>query len=147
MRHAWWTRAWQAPQLLGGVLCAALGLRIMIVAVGEARAARAAAPAPETEPALRQLAEQISAPAEEIEALPAPAPAPEVKSLRLFLSVVVGPERSEVFVNGARLGLSPYLGDFTCKQGESLAIDIVPVERPLITRRATCAGKTVLIRD
>jgi hypothetical protein len=151
MKQSWvqWTRC--ASQLLGAGLGAALGLRIMIGAIAEAQALRAAAlepPAPE-QPALLALAEELTPPPP---AAPPPqrsrhGEAPTGPSVRLMLSVVVGPERSEVYVNGRRLGLSPYLGDFTCKHGENLKIEVVPVRKPLITRQAKCVGQTLLIRD
>lgn len=147
--RARWARAWQGPQLLGGALCAALGLRIMIGAIAEARAAKVVPSPPEQKPALLDMADQMIGEGPELPLPPPPvtAPAATAKSLRLFLSVVVGPERSDVFVNGTRLGLSPYLGDFTCKHGEDLQIEVVPAKGPLITRQAKCAGQTVLIRD
>jgi hypothetical protein len=146
---AWIGRTQLGLSLLAAALCAALGLRIMIDAIGEARTARAAAvPKPERPPLL-DLAEELTARPE-----PPPPGAPDeteeeqpVRSLRLFLSVVVGPERSEVFVNGARLGLSPYLGDFTCKEGEDLDVQVVPTHGALIMRQAKCGGQTLLIRD
>lgn len=149
MTATWMGRTQMGLSLLAAALCAALGLRIMIDAIGEARVARAVvAPKPERPPLL-ELAEELTA------RPPQPPPAepeePEeeqgTRSLRLFLSVVVGPERSEVFVNGARLGLSPYLGDFTCKEGEDLHVQVVPTHGALITRQAKCGGQTLLIRD
>lgn len=71
----------------------------------------------------------------------------ESSSLRLTLSVLAGSERSEVFVNGRRLGASPYLGDYTCKRGESLRFEVVPKNGPLIVRHAVCQGTAVRIRD
>lgn len=151
MKRGWiqWTGC--TSQLLGAGLGAAVGLRIMIGAITEAQAGRAAAaiePREPEKPALLVLAEELTTPPPP---LPPPPPRPNDppsgQSVRLMLSVVAGPERSEVYVNGRLLGLSPYLGDFTCKQGESLKIEIVPVRQPLITRQAKCAGRTVLIRD
>jgi hypothetical protein len=139
-------RASKGAQLLGGLLFAALGLRVMTLAISDARARRAPV----------QLASGQSAPGGAGPSVP-PArarhvPAPERNGavsgapLRLMLSVVAGPERSEVFVNGSRLGLSPYLGDYTCKAGEPLRIEVVPAHQGLITRSATCEGRTLLIR-
>jgi hypothetical protein len=138
-------RASKGAHLLGGLLCAALGLRVMTLAIADAQARRAPA----------RLASSESAPGAGISAAPARAqhvPAPERNAavaaapLRLMLSVVAGPERSEVYVNGSRLGLSPYLGDYTCKAGEPLRIEVVPAHQGLITRSATCEGQTLLIR-
>ena len=150
MIPVWMDRARRTCQLLGAALCAALGLRIMLGAISEARAQRVVAPVAQPDaikPPLLGLADEM------VGSKVAPvAPKPEAKaksgaSLRLMLSVTVGPERSEIFVNGTRLGLSPYLGDFTCKEGESLEIQVVPVHLPLVTRQAKCVGKTLLIRD
>jgi hypothetical protein len=122
----------------------------MIGAIAEVQAVRVAAtpelPAPEQAVLAEELTPPPSAP-------PPPPPrsrsveAPSGPSMRLMLSVLVGPERSEVYVNGRRVGLSPYLGDLTCKQGEDLKIEVVPVRQPLITRQAKCVGRTLLIRD
>jgi hypothetical protein len=141
-----------ASQLLGASLGAAVGLRIMVGAITEARAERTAAavePIAPEQPALLALAEELTAPPP-LQPPPTVEPneaAPSGPSVRLMLSVVVGPERSEVYVNGRLLGLSPYLGDFTCKQGENLRIEVVPVRQPLISRQAKCIGRTLLIRD
>jgi hypothetical protein len=151
MTHLIWIgRAQVGLHLLAGALCAALGLRIMIDAIGEARITRpVVAPAQPEKPPLLELADEMMA-----RAPPPPAPAPvkaeaeaPARSLRLFLSVVVGPQRSDVFVNGARLGLSPYLGDLTCKEGEDLLVQVVPDRGAMITRQAKCGGQTLLIRD
>jgi hypothetical protein len=150
MMRAWLARARRICQVLGAGLWAALGLRIMLGAISEARAQRAVAQVAQPEsakPHLVDLADEVVSPE-----IPPTAPKPEAKaksgaSLRLMLSVTVGPERSEIFVNGTRLGLSPSVGDFTCKEGEGLEIHVVPVHLPLLTRQAQCVGKTLLIRD
>jgi hypothetical protein len=149
MTLTWIGRAQTGLSLLAAALCAALGLRIMIDAIGDARLARAVRVAEPERPPLLELAEELTArPAPPPPAEPEPTEEEQpVRSLRLFLSVVVGPERSEVFVNGARLGLSPYLGDFTCKEGEDLNVQVVPTRGALIMRQAKCGGQTLLIRD
>ena len=150
MKLAWIQRTRCASQLLGAGLGAAVGLRIMMGAIAEARPERAAGvvePKRPEPPPLMALAEELTPPPLAPPPRSQPDEAPSGLSLRLMLSVVVGPERSEVYVNGRRLGLSPYLGDFTCKQGENLKIEVVPVRQPLITRQAKCLGRTLLIRD
>lgn len=148
MTRATLDRTGKIAQLLGGLLCAALGLRVMTLVIGEAQARRA----PVAEP--RAVASKTG---------PAPAPGPATArtrhqpaperaralggpSLRLMLSVNAGPERSEVYVNGSLLGLSPYVGDLTCKEGEQLRVEVVPPKGALVTRSATCEGRTLLIR-
>ena len=138
--------AQKAAELFGAVSFAALGLHLMIQAVGDARARRA--------PPLPHLV----MPEEQAEALPSTSPAvlpvptrvhrdpSDAVPVRLMLSVLAGPERSEVYVNGSRVGYSPYLRDLSCKSGEKLRIEIVPRRAPLIERFATCEGTTLLIR-
>lgn len=149
MTATWMSRTQTGLQLFAAALGAALGLRIMIDAIGHARSAQVAVVVAAEKPPLLELADELTARA------PQPPPSePEqteeeepARSLRLFLSVVAGPERSEVFVNGTRLGLSPYLGDFSCKEGEDLSVQVVPSRGVLITRQAKCVGQTLLIRD
>lgn len=149
MTATWMSRTQAGLQLLAAALGAALGLRIMIDAIGHARSAQAAAAPVAEKPPLLELADELTARAPQPPPIEPEQPEEQEpgKSLRLFLSVVVGPERSEVFVNGTRLGLSPYLGDFTCKEGEDLSVQIVPSRGALITRQAKCGGQTLLIRD
>lgn len=139
-------RAQQAAQWLGGVLGAALGLRLMTLAIADAQAGRVPTPTPNEQ----VIAASATAPSH-VPARSRRVPAPERRAtdgspLRLLLSVMAGPERSEVYVNGSRLGLSPYVGDYSCKQGEPLRIEIVPSRASLITRSATCEGQTLSIR-
>jgi hypothetical protein len=143
----WLSRIGAASQILAAALSAALGLRLMSGAIAEAQAQRyAAARAGPTLALPTPIAEPVASPGAQ--------PLPETRkadaiSLRLMLSVLVGPQRSEVFVNGARLGLSPYFGQLSCKQGENLRIEVVPAQprAPLITRQVRCEGENLLVRD
>lgn len=138
--------AQKAAELFGAVSFAALGLHLLIQSVGDARARRAPPPP------------HVAIPEEQAAALPSMPPGvlpvptrvhrdqSDAAPLRLMLSVLAGPERSEVYVNGSRVGYSPYLGDLSCKSGEKLRIEIVPQKAPLILRSATCEGTTLLIR-
>jgi hypothetical protein len=144
MTPIWLDRTRRGAQLLGGTLVAALGLRVMTLAIGEAQARRL----PASEPVAVAPPAPAPAPAEPVRAPlgPPPKTVPKGAPLRLLLSVLAGPERSEVFVNGSRLGLTPYLGDLSCKQGEPLRVEVVPAHQGLISRSAICEGGTLLIR-
>ena len=147
MKRSILDRATQATGLLGGSLCAVLGLRLMILSIVDARARRA--PAPVVGESTASAAPQVGAGPPRARARHVPAPergTADGSSVRLMLSVVAGPERSEVYVNGSRLGLSPFLGDYSCKHGEELRIEVVPAHQALITRSATCEGQTLWIR-
>jgi hypothetical protein len=138
--------AQQVAELLGAVLFAVLGMHLMIQAVGDARARRAPPPArvalPEPPPTVQRAAPAGAPPVQTW----ARQDSNEATPLRLMLSVLAGPEGSDVYVNGSRVGHSPYLGDVSCKSGEKLRIEIVPQKAPLLTRSATCEGTTLLIR-
>lgn len=151
MTHAWLGRLGQGLGVLGAALCAAAGLRLMTVAVAWAVEARgpelASEPtAPPVVAARARVTAQVAASGNANPQLAEPLPTGE--PLRVMLAVSAGAPRSEVYVNGSRLGLSPYLGDYTCKRGEKLKIEIVPVANaPLILREAVCEGKTLRVQD
>lgn len=149
MSRRWLGRLGQGLGVLAATLFAAAGLRLMTVAVAWAVEVRSPkltlAPAPaRTVPARSS----VVARAASGESAPMPQPLPSGEPLRLMLAVSAGAPRSEVYVNGSRLGLSPYLGDYTCKRGEKLKIEIVPAANlPLILREAVCEGKTLRVQD
>ncbi len=62
------------------------------------------------------------------------------------LIVNVGPERSEVFVNGVPVGRTPYLGDLQCARGNKVKVDILPPNKgkPL-TRTVECRSGVLTI--
>ena len=146
MKRAWLGHGARAAQVVGALLLVGAGLRLMTVAVAEAALARdmvvaAAAPVP-----LRRI------PTRTTSAVPAAVTTETTegvagKPVRLMIAVLAGSPRSEVFLNGVRLGFSPYVGDVACKLGESLRIEIVPPAQPLIVRHGTCSGGTLRIDD
>lgn len=144
MTPLWLDRTRRGAQLLGGALLATLGLRVMTLAIGEAQARRLPPPTP----VMLAPPAPVALPSEPVRAAlgPPEKTVPKGAPLRLMLSVVAGPERSEVFVNGSRLGMTPYLGDLSCKQGEPLRVEVVPAQQGLISRSAICEGRTLLIR-
>jgi hypothetical protein len=148
MTRSWAGQAGQGLAALGGLLCALAGLRLMTVAVGWAAEARAPVEVPEARVAPGSAPARSRSAAHAAIAAEDRVEAPTAEPLRVMLSVSAGAPRSEVYVNGALLGLSPFLGDFTCKRGEKLKVEIVPkANRPLLERRAVCEGKTLRIED
>ena len=67
---------------------------------------------------------------------------PEVRTLLVQL----GPPRSEVIVNGRRLGETPFAGQWSCVDGDRLKIQIVPREGVPIERALRCGGATLLVQ-
>jgi len=76
-----------------------------------------------------------------------PAAASRGKPVRLSLGVSYGPSRSDVYVNGQRVGQSPFLGDASCKGGENLRIEVVPPKGPPLTYVRPCYPGAVLTID
>lgn len=54
------------------------------------------------------------------------------------LFVDLGPPRSEVFVDGVRVGHTPYAGSWSCKAGDELRIHVLPRRGVPIESRAAC---------
>ena len=149
MKRVWLERAARAAQVLGALLLAGAGLRLMTVAIASAALAHDTDVAGVAPAAPRR---SRARPTNAANAIPAAVSAESTqiavsKPVRLMISVLAGPPRSEVFLNGVRLGFSPYVGDVACKLGESLRIEIVPLNDPLIVRHGTCNGGTLRIED
>lgn len=47
-------------------------------------------------------------------------------SITGYLSVQVGPPRSELRVNGRFLGHTPFVGQIACEKGETVKLDVLP---------------------
>lgn len=54
------------------------------------------------------------------------------------LFVDLGPPRSEVFVDGVRVGHTPYAGSWSCKAGDEVRIHVLPRRGVPIESRAAC---------
>jgi hypothetical protein len=83
---------------------------------------------------------------------PPPAPAVEAgaadkETLRVTLVIALGPERSEVFVNGVAVGQSPYVGDWTCRRDEPLRIDVLPPRGAPLHAERPCSPGTVRVGE
>jgi hypothetical protein len=75
----------------------------------------------------------------------ASAVAPTGRPLKITLGVSAGPPRSEVYVNGRRVGHTPFLGDTSCKSGLPLRIELVPPTGAPWTYERECRGDTLEI--
>jgi hypothetical protein len=61
-------------------------------------------------------------------------------SRRMTLGVSAGPPRSDVYVNGRRVGQTPFLGDTSCKTGQAIKVEIVPPKGPPLVYSRNCTG-------
>ena len=83
---------------------------------------------------------------------PPPPPAADARTaaketLRVTLVISLGPERSEVFVNGVAVGQSPYVGDWTCRRDEPLRIDVLPPRGAPLHVERPCSPGTVRVGE
>lgn len=59
------------------------------------------------------------------------------------LLIDLGPARSEVYVNGRYLGLTPYVGQWNCADGQRLLIQVIPEKGAPLERLAVCGGAAI----
>ena len=82
-----------------------------------------------------------------VSAAPAGSVVPAGLAVRVMLSITAGPPRSDVYVNGVKVGNSPFLGEVSCKTGEGVKVEIVPARGALITQTRRCVPGTLRIGD
>lgn len=68
--------------------------------------------------------------------------APQMRSLFVDL----GSPRSEVYVNGRRLGETPFVGQWSCADGESVRIQVVPPRGMPLERKLVCGGVVMNVK-
>lgn len=54
--------------------------------------------------------------------------------------------RSEVFVSGRRLGETPLVGQWSCRDGDTFRVDVVPKKGPARSLTVTCGGERLEVR-
>ncbi len=74
-----------------------------------------------------------------------PTPPPPGETVRAQLMVNVGTERAEVFVDGAKVGSSPYLGTISCRKGAKLDIEVVITKVVVYGYERTCEAGTIRV--
>jgi hypothetical protein len=76
--------------------------------------------------------------------------APAVASgtpVRVKLVVYAKSERAEVRVDGAKLGSSPYLGETSCRAGETVVVELVPARGSIKRYERPCAPGAIRIDE
>jgi hypothetical protein len=80
-------------------------------------------------------------PVTSVAATPAPtASAPSGQPRSVTLGVSAGPPRSDVYVNGRKVGQTPFLGDTSCKTGQAIRIEIMPARGAPLVYTRDCVG-------
>jgi hypothetical protein len=67
--------------------------------------------------------------------------------VRIKLVVHAKSERADVRVDGAKLGRSPYFGESSCKVGENVVVEIVPVKGTITRHERSCEPGTIRIDE
>ncbi len=62
------------------------------------------------------------------------------------LYVNFGPERSEVFVNGVRVGQTPFIGEVGCRMGDLVKVDIAPPAGAPLRFMGRCNGAVLVVK-
>ncbi|NUO52541.1 MAG: hypothetical protein HOV80_27150 [Polyangiaceae bacterium] len=111
--------------------------RFAFVAVDAALAMEAPPTAPAAQPASsgRQRAPSSAEPPRAASAAPAAAPGAPIQ---VQLLVNVGNERAEVFVDGNKVGSSPFVGTISCKSGAKVEIEVVITKGVVYGYERTC---------
>jgi len=74
-----------------------------------------------------------------------PVVGPRGASAKVRVSVDVGADRSDVFVDGVKRGQVPFVGDASCVTGETLVIEVVPKTGPRQRFERPCAPGSVRV--
>jgi hypothetical protein len=69
--------------------------------------------------------------------------APLGKAIRVRVSVSVGPDRADVYVDGSRLGQVPFVGDTSCRVGEMIDVEVAPKTGKRLKFQKPCEAGTV----
>lgn len=134
-----------ASRVSAAALVAVASVRFAVVAVEAAveedqkPETASAAPAPTTSsrgrpPGASQSGDRPSRP-----------PAPPGAPIQVQLLVNVGNERSELYIDGVKIGSSPYLGTISCDAGKKLAIEVLITKGVVYSYERTCEPGTIRV--
>lgn len=109
----------EASYYLGAALVAVVAFRFAFAVIYPRTAAREEAPKASAAPDAPRPARSA------VDARPRDLPLGE--PVRMRVVVTRGPDRAEVRINGGVLGNSPFVGETSCRVGEALVVELVPV--------------------
>jgi hypothetical protein len=72
--------------------------------------------------------------------------ADEPRMIRPQLYVNAGPERSYVYVNGNRVGQTPFVGEVTCREGDPVRVDVDPPKGVPMRFVGQCVGRMLTVK-
>lgn len=75
-----------------------------------------------------------------------PRPVPgKGKIVRVTAMITLPPDQSEIFIDGARIGRTPYMGDVECEAGKRVRVKLVPPKGPTVELDRSCDSKDLEI--
>lgn len=98
-------------------------------------------PTPKRSDAVKQ-AKELGDVAPTTQTLPEPAPNPSPQLRRILVDL--GPERSEVFLDGHLVGHTPYVGQVSCTTEAPVRIEVLPAQGAPIKRIVVCRGANLI---
>lgn len=138
-------RASGVAQVVAAGLLAVMGVRFG--AEGVLFAVRERAPTlDDTAPPPRPLP-AATASAAPIVAAPTGTPVKSGSAIRVPLVVTGGADRSELRVDGVKVGQTPYVGEVTCRAGEVVRLDLLPPKGLPSSHERKCIPGTIKIGD
>lgn len=76
---------------------------------------------------------------------PSRPPAKPGTPIQVQLLVNVGNERSELYIDGVKIGSSPFLGTISCDAGKKLAIEVLITKGVVYSYERTCEPGTIRV--
>ncbi len=67
------------------------------------------------------------------------------ETVQVQLMVSVPPDRSEILVNGALVGRSPFIGDIACRVGDKVKIDVIPEKGMPVSVERLCVPEVIRV--
>ena len=122
-------------RIVAAVLVLTTSIRFAIVAFG------ASDPPPPS-------ASAVSAQVEPRQPTDRPAPpstGPSGQPIRARISVLTGPDRADVYIDGSKRGQVPYLGDLPCRVGETVVVEVVPARGHRLRFERRCESGTIKV--
>ncbi len=77
----------------------------------------------------------------QLSAAPSASAPPPVEKRTLIVNL--GPPRSPVYINGVKRGQTPYAGDYSCRVGDEIRIQVLPRGAMPLEATATCGGSVI----
>ncbi len=136
----------ELTRVAAGVLLIVVAGRFALVAVRAAAAKSEVAPTPSGAPAPPRGPDRASHAASSTSSGAGTGAGPAAgAAIRVTLMVTAGADRSDVIADGATVGKTPYVGDFSCRVGDTVHFRLVPPKGAPLELDRPCAPGTIKV--